>query len=135
MKIVLDTNVLISVFAFEGFSKEAFEHCFTYHQLHISEWIIEEFEEKMVDKLKVPGDKIEAAVNQIRKGFNVDKPTSKMPTICRDKDDNNILQLAESINADYIITGDHDLLTLINFKGTQIKSPRDFWDTVIKPEH
>jgi len=36
------------------------------------------------------------------------------------------LQLAEYIEADYIITGDKDLLILEQFKGTLIISPGDF---------
>lgn len=130
MKIVLDTNVLISTFAFDGFAKKVFEYCFTYHQLVVSEWLIDEFTEKMDEKLKVPVHKIAGAVGLIRRGFTVENPSGEQPDICRDKDDNNVLWLAESVKADYIITGDKDLLVLTPYGSTQIVSPRIFWETV-----
>jgi predicted nucleic acid-binding protein len=48
--------------------------------------------------------------------------------ICRDKDDNNIIALAVSAKADFIITGDKDLLVLKKYKSIRIVSPREFWE-------
>ena len=45
---------------------------------------------------------------------------------CRDPKDNIILELAVSGNADYIITGDADLLVLNPFKGIAIVTPAEF---------
>lgn len=45
---------------------------------------------------------------------------------CRDTDDNFILELAVAGDADYIVTGDKDLLTLNPFKGIKIIKPREF---------
>jgi hypothetical protein len=49
-------------------------------------------------------------------------------TICRDPEDNFILELAEASQADYIITRDKDLLDLPDktWKKTQIIKPEDF---------
>jgi putative PIN family toxin of toxin-antitoxin system len=134
MKIVFDTNVLISTFVFKGFSKEVFEYCFSYHQLYTSPWILNEFQEKMREKLKVPEDKISVVIELIKEGFKIINPTGAPPRICRDEDDNNILLLAKFIKAEYIVTGDKDLLSLIEYEGTQIESPRGFWEKTIKEE-
>ncbi|MFZ6050463.1 putative toxin-antitoxin system toxin component, PIN family [Halocola ammonii] len=40
--------------------------------------------------------------------------------VCRDEKDNFLLDLAKDGQADYLITGDNDLLVLKNFDGTQI---------------
>ncbi len=48
--------------------------------------------------------------------------------ISRDYSDDNILALAKSANAKYIVTGDKDLLTLKEFEGTEIISPRELWE-------
>jgi len=40
--------------------------------------------------------------------------------ICRDPKDNFLLDICVSGKADYLVTGDEDLLTLNPFKGTQI---------------
>lgn len=57
------------------------------------------------------------------------EPNTPLPNICRDPDDNNILQLAETANANFIVTGDKDLLTLAVFGSTKIVSPAVFMQT------
>jgi len=47
-------------------------------------------------------------------------------TICRDAKDNFLLSLAKDSKADYLLTGDNDLLVLKSFGGTQIITIRDF---------
>ena len=46
--------------------------------------------------------------------------------VCRDPKDNYLLALAKDSQADYLITGDQDLLILERFDQTQIISYRDF---------
>jgi putative PIN family toxin of toxin-antitoxin system len=48
--------------------------------------------------------------------------------ICRDPDDNKFLELAKDANAEFIITGDEDLLslTVLPEYQNQIITPRDF---------
>ena len=46
--------------------------------------------------------------------------------ICRDAKDNFLLSLAKDSKADYLLTGDNDLLVLKSFEGTQIITIRDF---------
>ncbi len=52
--------------------------------------------------------------------------TSKKVNICRDKKDNKVLECAVGGNADFIVTGDKDLLTLKKFKGILIVNPSEF---------
>jgi len=46
--------------------------------------------------------------------------------ICRDKEDNFLLSLAKEGKADYLITGDRDLLVLDKFEKTKITSLTSF---------
>lgn len=46
--------------------------------------------------------------------------------VCRDPKDDKILELAVSGKADYIVTGDDDLLVLNPFQGVSIITPTDF---------
>jgi len=46
--------------------------------------------------------------------------------LCRDKRDNFWLELAKDGQADYLITGDDDLLVLKSFKQTKILKLKDF---------
>ena len=51
--------------------------------------------------------------------------TSKV-SICRDEKDNFLLSLAKDSNADYLITGDKDLLVLGKFEQTNILTITEF---------
>ena len=44
----------------------------------------------------------------------------------RDPDDDRILACALASGADYLVTGDEDLLVLKQYVGTRILAPRDF---------
>ncbi len=45
----------------------------------------------------------------------------------RDPDDDRILALARSFEADLLVTGDDDLLVLHPWEGIAIVRPREFW--------
>ena len=49
---------------------------------------------------------------------------------CRDKKDNFLLDLSVSGHADYLVTGDDDLLTLNPFYGIEIVSYRTFQNSL-----
>ena len=53
--------------------------------------------------------------------------------VCRDPEDNFLLALAKDGNADYLITGDLDLLVMKEFENTKIVSLTDF-EKEQKPE-
>ena len=82
-------------------------------------------------KFKTPESVCEAMLWTTREKVIVITPTNPMPTICRDLADNNILQLAEFVNANFIVTGDKDLLDLTIFDSTKIVTPRIFHDSYI----
>ena len=48
--------------------------------------------------------------------------------LCRDPRDNKFLELAIEIGADYLITGDKDLLEIISYETTMILQLNDFFE-------
>jgi putative PIN family toxin of toxin-antitoxin system len=64
------------------------------------------------------------------KNVNVSKP---YPQICRDAKDNFLLALSKIANANYLITGDKDLLTLKQFENTLIVTLNQFLQIINKP--
>ena len=129
MKIVLDTNIYISSFIFGGNARQAFDCSFLEHEVIISDFIVNEIERILKNKFELESNKLNKIIKTLLIQAVKVKPRGIIPAVCRDKDDNNILWLAESCSANLIITGDKDLLTLINFKGTQIIHPAEFIKT------
>jgi uncharacterized protein len=131
MKVVFDTNVMLSSLLFSGFSTKVYDFCVFRYNVITSDWLLEELEEKLKGKFKLNDEQVDDILNILHERMAVVHPFNDLPDICRDADDNNVLQLADYIKADCIITGDKDLLVLEKYKETQILSPRQFYDRYI----
>ncbi|MGV3509071.1 MAG: putative toxin-antitoxin system toxin component, PIN family [Sphingobacteriaceae bacterium] len=127
VKVIIDTNVLISFLIGKKLQKIkeilVSPHC----QLIITEQLLIEI--KLVtsrEKLKKYFDPqhVEELIEFLRL-ISVNIPISKIKTVCRDPKDDFLLALAEKSVADFIITGDKDLLTISVLGKTRIISPND----------
>ena len=49
--------------------------------------------------------------------------------VCRDPKDEPILECAERAQAECIVTGDHDLLSLASYRGIRIMTAREYVKT------
>jgi len=59
----------------------------------------------------------------------VGSPSQKV-SVCRDEKDNFLLEVALEGEAEYLITGDEDLLVLNPFHNTKIVRPKDFEEII-----
>ena len=133
MKIVFDTNVIISALITQGLSSRVLDICIDKHQLFISPWIINEVLLKLDKKIHTPKSELDRVNLFLDNVFINIIPNGDIPNICRDNDDNNILLLSQCALADLIITGDKDLLILNKYLKTKIISPRQFIEKYYKP--
>lgn len=129
--VVFDTNVLISTFVFPGFAAGVYDFCAIHFELYTSEWIVNEFDRKLEEKFGYSPERRSQIIDVIRERHTVVVPTNEMPTDCRDADDNNVLQASLFINADFLVTGDRDLLDLNRVGTTTIISPKAFSELYI----
>ena len=128
MRVLFDTNVLISAFISHGLCLDVMEYCAAEHQICVSVFILGEFKEKLQQKFGFSSQDIQMAVNFLQKiSLIADYNENTVPTICRDKNDNHILAAAFSLKVDCIVTGDDDLLILKNYANIPILKPQDFW--------
>jgi putative PIN family toxin of toxin-antitoxin system len=128
VKIVLDTNVLIAAFIARGVCHELLEHCVVRHELFTSDFILEETQEKLIEKFGYTSELAGEALSVLRSRMKVVTPPKLESQVCRDPDDDNILAAALGGSCDCIITGDKDLLVLKQYEGVDIFRPRDFLD-------
>ncbi|MBI5327524.1 MAG: putative toxin-antitoxin system toxin component, PIN family [Deltaproteobacteria bacterium] len=128
MRVVLDTNVIIAAFAARGLCAEIFEVCLADHTIIISEHILSEVHKNLIEKIHLPRIVVQDIVKYLKDTGELFKPEELDKLICRDKEDNKILGAALSGNAEFIITGDNDLLTLKKYKGVEIITPREYWN-------
>src|SRR5258708_7885720 len=123
IKIVLDTNMILSATIFGGMVEIIIDLIMVDKlQLFISNDLTHEVEKKLI-YFQISKDIIAKVKTVMEKGILVN-PTIKI-TVCRDPKDDFILELAETSQADYIITRDKDLLELPNqiWKSSKIMKP------------
>src|SRR5690242_4738491 len=120
MRVVFDSNVLIAAFATHGLCHSLFELCLRSHQVVVSRWILEEVEEKLRHKIKVPSSISREVVVYLEKHCLIDRPVPVPPGVCRDPKDLAILGVAAAAKAECLVTGDEDLLILKTYHETTI---------------
>ncbi|MBM3701128.1 MAG: putative toxin-antitoxin system toxin component, PIN family [Actinobacteria bacterium] len=127
MKIVLDTNIIISAILFRGNPEKVFDLCLEGNNIKgcICPELLAELLSKLKYKFEVQDNEIEIIKDMIISRFEYMLVFNK-EDICRDEKDNIILDLAGCCSADYLITGDRDLLVLKKIKSTRIITPAGF---------
>ena len=134
MRVVLDVNVAIAAAATRGLCEAIMELCIDQHQIILCGGILDEIEDQLRHKLRIPRPIIAEYINLLASNAQVLRPVAIDSTACRDPDDLMLLGVAISGGADAIITGDKDLLLLKSFKGVKIATLRTFWETNQKPQ-
>ena len=128
MRVVLDTNVIVAAFATRGLCAEVFEVCIDGHILVASELILAEISSTLLKKVKLPRLIIRDVIDYLRDTAEIVDPDTINSSVCRDKDDLAVIGTATKGNASCIVTGDADLLSLKNYLGIDIITPREFWE-------
>lgn len=126
MRVVLDTNVLVAAFIAHGVCAEVFERVAGEHELILSAHVLDEFRHVMSEKLGFDSSRVVRALALLRRVGTIVEPERLDTPVCRDSDDDAVLALARSSNADCLVTGDDDLLVLRTFEGAAIITPRAF---------
>ena len=83
--------------------------------------------DKLKNKFQFPEENIQKLVDILLTYCHIVQPKSKFDAV-RDKKDNKILECAFDCRANYIVTGDNDLLDLKEFKGIKILNSKEFLD-------
>lgn len=127
MKVVFDTNIFISAFVIPGGKAEAsYSHAlrkdFT---LYSSVAILTETAQKLREKFGWQQDKITSLLKAIAKVAIVIKTEPHLHHLT-DEPDNRVLECAEAVGADFIVTGDKHLLFLKHFQNSDVVRLADF---------
>ncbi len=129
MRLIIDTNVLVSAFIFKSETASnvvryaAKKHTFIFSESTFKELKSTLLKLKFAEITDLPTIK-NLLINLVRIGEFVE-PNIKVSD-CRDPQDNKFLELAVTGNAECIITGDKDLLALDPFRNIRIISPKEF---------
>jgi putative PIN family toxin of toxin-antitoxin system len=128
VKAVFDTNVLIAAFLTEGICVKLLIRARRRDfDMILCDEILHEFKRVLKKKFAAsPHEMSEALTILSAAAQDILGQTDSIVPICRDLDDDLILACARDAVADYVVTGDEDLLVLKNYEGISILSPREF---------
>lgn len=130
MKIVLDTNVLVSGIFFSGAPSKILEAWDEgAFELVISPEILEEYR-RVVEELSSQYPSVEAGriINLIllRSQICMSKPL--VAQVCTDPDDDKFLACVLAAGALIVVSGDKSLLKASGYNGVEVIRPREFAD-------
>jgi putative PIN family toxin of toxin-antitoxin system len=132
MRIMLDTNVLISALLFPGVRMNAMMECiFTQHELVLSSYVVEELKDVVRRKFSTKEQAIERLL--LVMGFEyVYTPEEIDRTLfdIRDLKDYPVLYTAMVEDIDILITGDKDFSDVLIDK-PEILTPKEFYEKYV----
>jgi len=134
LRVVLDTNVLLSGIAYPGSIPGKIMAAWRHGSVEVllSDYILEEMRRvlpKLAHRHGLSATEIDDLVDALSIQCDVIEPADPQGVVLRDIDDQpvlgTLLAALQSSGADYLITGDRDLLAVAQFY--PIISPADFW--------
>lgn len=134
MRVFLDTNIIVSAFATRGLCADLFREILAAHTLVTSEYILSETQDVLARGFKVPEETVIEIIALLRRQEMVTTPATLPQLSIRDRDDLPVVAAAIEAKADYLVSGDKDILSLIPLNDIKIATPREFW-TVISNIH
>ena len=119
-KVVVDTNILISAFVFDGDIEEIVKKIFSFSEIYVSPELLKEYREtpmKLESEGKIDSYQLEILIAGIAAFVSNSKLVilKKKLSICRDSEDNMLLECCLVSKADFLVTGDKDLLEIAPF--------------------
>ena len=133
MRIVLDTNVLISGIFFRGPAYHILQAWREKKvQFVITTEIFSEYS-RVAEEIshKYPGIDISKIINLIAVHSEIVEAFSMAEQVCEDPDDDKFIACALSNKVKYIVSGDKHLLNLSGYMGLEMVKPQEFYSTFL----
>lgn len=128
LRVVLDTNVLVSALIADGPPRRIVERCRSLDVvLVVSDAILSELSEVMRRKFFWSAGQVAVLLQELRSFALVVTPSTPVKQVHDDPADNRVLECALEAEADVIVSGDtRHLQPLMSFNGVPIVSPAAF---------
>jgi uncharacterized protein len=126
MRVVLDSNVLVSALIWQGLPRRVLDDGLNAGwEFYSSPQLLAELDRvlrypRLVLAIEKKRQTHENLLGLLQDVLRVIQPQPLFAPICRDPDDDEVLACARAAHADFIVSGDQDLLVLEAFEGISI---------------
>lgn len=135
MRIVIDTNVLISGIIFGGKPSKIIELLFGKKiSVFASPEMVDEYKRIYGELGERYAKRTHNELNEIINSMNI-LPSHSHIEVCRDPDDNKFIECAIDNRCIYIVSGDKDLLVLEQYEDIGILTVSEFLEQYEKKRH
>ena len=135
-RVVVDTNVFVS--SFFGGNPRKIVDLWKSGQVTIclSKPIIDEYVE-VLQQLGLQNEReLEELLNLFARGFHVlfSANTPELHLVNEDPDDDKFIECAVALKADFVISGDKNLIAIQDYMSIRIVTPKEFLDSFVSPQ-
>lgn len=128
MRVVLDTNVLVSAYVFPGGAPEDVYRLVLQGEVEMvtSRPLLVELHRVLTLKFGFARDRADEVVAQVLRLARFVEPADTVTVVADDPDDDRVLEAARAGEVDVIVSGDRHLRTLGSWEGVRILDPATF---------
>lgn len=128
MRVLLDTNVIVSAVTTRGLCADVLRAVLLDHELVVCPKILLELQRILQTKFSVVEELIAEYLEFLSQDTIMAEPVQLPDLPIQDKDDIEIVAAAISAKAEVLVTGDRELQEIQNVRKVRILSPRAFWE-------
>ena len=127
MRVLLDTNVIVSAVTTRGLCADVFRVVLSEHDLVTCSKVLHEVRRILRNKFAVPEEVISEYLELISQDAIVVEPKDLPGIRIKDKNDVEIAAAAVAGNVQALVTGDAELQGIKTIQTVRVLSPRAFW--------
>lgn len=128
MRVLLDTNVIVSAVTTRGLCADVFRAVLSDHDLVTCEKVLDEVQRILRSKFSVPAALVSEYIELLSHDTIKAEPGGMSAVAIKDGDDREIIAAALAADVQILVTGDAELQRLKRVQGMRVLSPRAFWE-------
>ena len=128
MRIYFDTNVLVSSYLARGICADLYRFAMARYEVLTGEVNLAEIKRVLKGKVRATAGQIAVVEAELRDQTIIPKPAEPFDLPIRDPADRWVLASAVAGQADQLVTGDRDLLTIADQAPLPVLTPRESWE-------
>ena len=135
-RVVIDTNVLVSALINDGKPRRLVFELLDKHTVILSRLMLAELADVVSrDKFSVTSSQVDRFVSSLIRTSKVAPDNVQFKVVLEDPDDDVVLNAAYTGRAEFIVTGDHHLLVLGEFKKIKIVTVNQMQDILMERQN